>query len=124
MSYIFPTPKQVNKYSSYQAIVTQSGTSSPSATTYLNELGATMTWARTSAGLYTLTAGTGVFTANKTVIILSQPLLGLVNYIVVPTSTSVITMTTLISSVIATVLTATATDALITNLLVEVRVYS
>lgn len=123
MSNLIPLSYQVNGYRSYQAIISQSGISAPSATTYINELGATMTWARTSAGLYTLTAGSAVFTASKTVIILSQPLVGLVNYIVVPTSTTVITMTTIINSVVATVLTATATDALITNLLVEVRIY-
>lgn len=110
-------------YKSYQALITQTGTSAPSATTYLNELGATMTWARSLAGIYTLTAGSAVFTANKTVIILSQPLAGLIDYIVVPTSTTVITLSTFLNSVIATVLTATATDALITDLLVEVRVY-
>lgn len=117
MSYL-PKP-----YLSYQAIISQSSTSAPSVTTYLNELGTSMTWARTTAGIYTLTAGTTVFSTNKTVIILSQPLVGLVTYIVVPTSTTVITLSTFLSSVIATVLTVTATDALITNLLVEVRVY-
>lgn len=117
MAYI-PKP-----YKSYQAFITQSGISAPNATTYLNELGATMTWARSIAGVYTVTAGSAVLTTNKTVILLSQPLTGLVDYIVVPTSTTVITLSTFLNSVIATVLTATATDALITNLLVEVRVY-
>lgn len=111
-------------YKSYQALVTQSSTGAPSATVYANELGATMTWGRTSAGLYTLTAGSAVFTSGKTVIFMSMPLIGLVNYIVVPTSTSVITLTTILNSVIATVLTATATDALLTGILFEVRVYS
>lgn len=118
MAYLNPTA-----YKSYQALVTQSATSTPSATVYYNDLGTTMTWGRTSAGIYTITAGTAVFTSNKTVIVLSQPLVGLVNYIVVPTSTTVITMTTLLASVIATVLTAVATDALLTNILMEVRVY-
>lgn len=124
MSNLLPNPNQINKYSSYQAIITQSGTSAPSATVFLNELGTTMTWGRTSAGIYTLTAGNAVFTASKTVILLSNPITGLVSYLVVPTSTSVITVSTLLLSVIATVLTAVATDALITNLLVEVRVYT
>lgn len=124
MSNLIPNPSQINPYKSYQAIVSQTGTSAPSATAFLNELGASMTWARTSAGLYTLTAGSSVFTSNKTVIILSEPLVGLVSYVIVPTSGTVITMTTVLNSVIATVLTATATDALITNLLVEVRVYN
>lgn len=111
-------------YMSYQAIISQSGTSAPSATDYVNQLGTTMTWARTTAGVYTLTAGSAVFTSGKTVILLSNPITGLVSYIVVPTSTTVITVSTFLLSVIATVLTAVATDALITNLLVEVRVYN
>lgn len=124
MSYLIPKPFQVNNYRSYQAIVSQTGTSAPSAVQMLNELGATMTWARTSAGLYTLTAGSAVLTANKTVIILSNPVTGLVSYTVVVTSTTVITLLSILASVIATVLTAVATDALLTNLLVEVRVYN
>lgn len=111
-------------YKSYQTIITQTGTSAPAANDKLNQLGASMTWARTSAGLYTLTAGSAVFTANKTVIVLSNPLTSLVSYFVVPTSTTIITLSTILASVIATVLTAVATDALITNLLVEVRVYN
>jgi len=124
MSNLLPSPSQINPYKSYQAIITQTGTSVPLATVGLNELGTTMTWARTTAGIYTLTAGSAVFTANKTVILLSNPITGLVTYIVVPTSTSVITVSTFLLSVIATVLTAVATDALMTNLLVEVRVYN
>jgi hypothetical protein len=111
-------------YKSYQAVVTQTGTSAPSASVYMNQLGTTLTWARTSAGLYTLTAGSAVFTSNKTVIFLSNPITGLVSYLVVPTSTSVITVSTLLLSVIATVLTAVNTDALMTNLGIEVRVYN
>lgn len=124
MSNLLPSPNQINKYNSYQAIVTQSGTSAPSATVALNELGATLTWGRTSAGIYTITAGSAVFTSNKTVILLSNPITGLVTYIVVPTSTTIITVSTFLLSVIATVLTAVGTDALMTNLLVEIRVYS
>lgn len=124
MSNLLPTPQQINNYKSYQAIVTQSGTSAPAAIVFLNELGVSMTWGRTAAGLYTLTAGSAVLTSNKTVIILSNPVTGLVSYIVIPTSTTIITFTTILASVIATVLTAVNTDALMTNLLVEVRVYN
>lgn len=111
-------------YKSYQAIVSQTGTSAPSATSYVNQLGTTLTWARTSTGLYTITAGSAIFTSNKTVILLSNPITGLVTYIVVPTSTTVITVSTFLLSVVATVLTAVGTDALMTNLLVEIRVYN
>lgn len=118
MSYTLPP------YKSYQALVTQSGTSAPSADVKLNELGATMTWARTSAGLYTLTAGSAVFTSNKTVIIISNPATSLVMYTLIVTSTTVVTLATLLASVIATVLSVTSTDALLTNVLIEVRVYN
>lgn len=111
-------------YKSYQAIVSQTSTSAPSATVFQNELGATMTWARTSTGLYTLTAGSAVFTSNKTVVTISNPITGLVLYTAVITSTSVITVLTGLAAVIATVLTNVATDALLTNALIEVRVYN
>jgi hypothetical protein len=124
MSNLIPAPSQINPYKSYQAVITQSGTSAPSAVVGLNELGATMTWTRTSAGLYTLTAGSAVLTSGKTVIFLSAPITGLVSYLVVPTSTSVITVSTLLLSVVATVLTAVNTDALMTNLGIEIRVYN
>lgn len=114
----------VNPYKSYQAIISQSGTSAPSPTVYKTDFGATtFTWARTSAGIYTVTTSSAVLTTNKTVILLSNPITGLVNYIVVPTSTTVVTVTTILASVIATVLTAVATDSLLTNILIEIRVY-
>lgn len=112
-------------YTSYQALVSQSATSTPTASVKVNNTGVNYTWGRTSAGLYTLTADSGTpFTSNKTVILMSTPTVGLVTYIVVPTSTSVITFSTVLSSVIATVLTATATDALLNNTLIEVRIYN
>lgn len=124
MSNLIPTPQQVNPYKSYQAIITQTGTSAPSAVVKLNELGTTLTWSRFAAGIYLCTAGSAVFTSSKTVIILSNPITSLVSYTIVPSSTTVLTMASILASVVATVLTATNTDALITNLLVEVRVYT
>jgi hypothetical protein len=56
----------------YRAVISQSSTSAPSATVLVNLTGTTMTWARTSAGVYTLTAGVATFTANKTQIFLGQ----------------------------------------------------
>lgn len=112
-------------YTVYQAIVSQTSTSAPTASVKVNTLGVTLNWGRTSSGIYTITAASGTpFTANKTVIILSNPAISLVSYTLVVTSTTVITMTTLLSSVIATVLSVTATDALLNNVLVEIRVYT
>ena len=55
------------KTNRYVAIVNQSGTAAPSATVLENTLGIAPTWARTSAGIYTLTA-TGLFNVAKTFI--------------------------------------------------------
>lgn len=49
----------------WRGLVSQSGTAAPTATVLENSLPGTITWARTSAGLYTATL-TGAFTANKT----------------------------------------------------------
>ena len=112
-------------YTRYSALLTQSGTAAPSAASVVNEFGSTtFTLARTSAGLYTITANSAVFTANKTAVILSTPLSSLNTLNAVVTSTTVITLTTALSSVIATVLTAVATDGLLTNSLIEIRVYN
>lgn len=109
-----------NNYTSYQALVTQVTTGAPSAVVFTNTLGATITWARTSTGLYTATAGSAVFTANKTVVVMSQPLATLVSYFYVNTSTTVITFTSgLLAAGVSVV-----TDSLFTNSLIEIRVYS
>lgn len=50
----------------YAAEISQSGTNNPTVTTPVNTTGETITFARTSAGLYTATAGSAIFTANKT----------------------------------------------------------
>jgi hypothetical protein len=110
-------------YTYYSAVITQTSTTAPSAVGASNTLGGTMTWARTSAGVFTLTSNGTPFTAGKTVVIMSAPILGLVSYVPVVTSTSVITLTTNLNSVIATVLTGVATDAELTNALFEIRVY-
>jgi hypothetical protein len=56
---------------SYKAIVNQSGSGAPVATILSNSLGASPVWARTSAGIYTLTLA-GAFDVAKT-LILCQP---------------------------------------------------
>lgn len=116
------------QYSSYQALISQSGTSTPSASVGNNDFaGVTFTWARTGAGVYTLTANSAVFTANKTGVFL-QSLTNLnANIRGVVTSTTVITFTTAIQSVAVLGLlglTTTNTDALLSNTLIEVRVYA
>lgn len=122
-----PTP------SSYQTIVTQTGTSAPAVSGSLSPVstypsGTTFTWARTSAGVYTLTASTAVFnTSGKTGVFVG----GLNNlnasYKAVVTSTTVITITTAIGSLLGLGLlglTATPTDAILTQTMIYVQTYS
>lgn len=70
-----PTPTNYDVgYKSYAATITQTGTAAPVATVLnsgaYNYLGA-ITWARTSAGVYTATL-TGKFTVGKTVVIVDR----------------------------------------------------
>lgn len=128
MTYNFPVNTQIKNYlgyTSYSALITQLSTSAPATGSVVNNFSpTTFTWARTTAGIYTVTANSGVFTANKTVVLMSPPLSSLNTFNAVITSTSVITITAGLSSVIATVLTNVPTDALLTNSLFEIRVYN
>mgnify|MGYP003649834787 CR=1 len=55
-------------YTYYVALLTQASTAAPVATVLSNNLTATLTWARTGTGTYTLTASAATFTANKTIV--------------------------------------------------------
>lgn len=71
-------------------------TGAPSVTTGNNTTGATVTWARTGTGTYTLTSSSAIFTSGKTLIMINGfgdaiPKFICRNY----TSTSVITLTAL-----------------------------
>ena len=104
-------------YNSYVALLTQAGTAAPVATVLSNNLTATLTWARTGVGVYTLTASAATFTANKTIIFLnagsSIPLITGER-----TSDTVLTVKTFVPS------SGAAVDASITNGSFEVRIYS
>ena len=52
----------------YVALVSQTGTSAPTATVLKNTLGATISFTRLSAGVYTANASTAVFTTDKTTV--------------------------------------------------------
>ena len=54
-------------YTVYTALLTQAGTAVPVATTLQNTTGKTFVWTRQSAGNYTITASTALFTVNKTI---------------------------------------------------------
>lgn len=118
--------------SSYQTIVTQTGTGAPAVSGSLTPSstypsGTTFTWARTGAGVYTLTASAAVFnTSGKTGVFV-----GTLNNLnasckAVVTSSTVITLTTAIGSLLGLGLlglTATNTDALLTQTMVYVQTY-
>jgi hypothetical protein len=57
-------------YKVYTALLTQSGTSAPTATVLENNLGGTVVWTRTDIGQYVGTLS-GAFTSNKTWLFIS-----------------------------------------------------
>lgn len=115
--------------SSYQTIVSQTGTSAPTTAGTVNTYAGapTFTWARTGAGVYTLTASAAVFTAGKTGIVLGSLNNLNASYKTVVTSSTVVTITTAIGSLLGLGLlglTATNTDALLTATDVTVKTYA
>lgn len=118
------TPAQ-QLFSSYQANVTQSGTSSPTGTQLANSFagGVTFAWARTGVGTYTITASSAVFAANKAKVFFG-PLNNALAYVsYANTSTTVITVNTYTTSIVSLLLTTGLSDGVFTNTPVEVRVY-
>jgi hypothetical protein len=112
------------RFKIYTALLTQTGTSAPTAVVLENTLGAAVVWARSSAGTYTGTLASA-FTVNKTsvdpqsVVAGVSGLYGLVK--AVRTSANVVTVTT--SDVDLVGDTAAATDAMLSSTMIEIRVY-
>lgn len=118
---------------SYETIVSQTGTNAPAVSggftpvsTYAG--GVTFTWARTSTGIYTLTASSAVFdTAGKTGAFFS-PLSNLnASARAVVTSSTVITVTTAVQSVAVLGLlglTAAATDGILDRTMIYIQTYA
>lgn len=117
---------------SYQTIVSQTGTAAPAVSggftptsTYAS--GVTFTWARTGAGVYTLTASSAVFTVGKTGVFVA-PLQNLnASVRAVVTSSTVITVTTAVQAVAVLGLlglSATNTDALLSGTMIYVQTYA
>ena len=59
-------------YTVYTALLNQTGTAAPVATILQNTTGGTLTWTRQSAGNYTVTASSALFTANKTIVFVNN----------------------------------------------------
>jgi len=101
-------------YKKYVALLTQTGTSAPTATVLENTLGGTVVWTRTSTGEYKGTL-TGAFTTNKT--FFPQPSISLASYILAAVlNTNELTISSRNTS-------GVSTDALLTNSTIEIRVY-
>ena len=60
-----------NGFNCYVALINQTGTGDPTDIELKNDTTATMTWSRTSNGEYKVTASSGVFTVNKTIVFLN-----------------------------------------------------
>lgn len=119
----------VPTYKSYQTVVSQTGSAAPTdGTTPVNAgyAGITFAWARSSAGVYTLTASANAFVTGKTSLINSQvPNLNAVIKGVV-TSPTVFTVTSAVQSVAILGLlglTTTPTDGILSGTLIDVRTY-
>lgn len=118
---------------SYQTIVSQTTTGAPAVSggfTPVNTLAGTptMTWARTGAGVYTLTAGSAVFSTTGKTGVFVAPLTNLNGSVrAVVTSSTVITVTTAVQSLAVLGLlgfTATATDTLLDKTMIFIQNYA
>lgn len=110
-----------SEYKVYTAMVDQTGTDAPVATVLKNGIG-TVAWARTGAGVYTLTSD-NLFTLNKTVILTNAPISHSNEIGAVATDADVITLTSNVITMNAGDFVVTATDAVINGLWIEIRVY-
>jgi len=107
----------------YQATLTQSGSSAPTAQVLANFLGGSVVWARTSAGLYTATLS-GAFTANKTQVFIGNVTGVATHFVITPvtlTSANVITLETKVVNV--TVPSVVSTDGLLNATAIMIVVY-
>ena len=104
-------------YNSYVALLTNTGAVAPAATVLSNNLTATLTWARTFQGTYTLTASAATFTANKTIVFVNPG----------SNTGSIITWTRTSDTVLTITARTTAgqaSDGIIADGAFEVRIYS
>jgi len=101
-------------YKVYTALLSQSGTSAPTATVLENTLGGTIVWIRVNPGLYSGTL-TGTFTADKTILLNNNPVGGVFTNIF--SSVNTITIQTRNSS-------NAQTDDGLSNTSIEIRVYN
>ncbi|MFM2204473.1 MAG: Flavobacterium phage 11b [Bacteroidota bacterium] len=106
-------------YNSYTALISQSGTDSPIAKVLNNTTGVTFSFSRNSAGNYMITGSSNVFTTDQTAIIHS-----------INTNGSFSNSRMYVYSIgaqfftIETYNATTATDGIITDAFIEIRIYN
>ena len=100
-------------YTSYAALLTQSGTVAPVATILENSIGGTVTWTRpgAAAGVYTATITGGTFTANKTMVFINNGSASSTNNIEWASNNT------------TTVIIDTTADSVLAAASIEIRVY-
>ena len=106
-------------YTVYTALISQVAAAAPTAIELKNDTGATMTWTRSGAGTYVVTASSAIFTPNKTVVFLNNGN---------PTSDGLPPKWTRTSNTAITISTkdetAVADDSLLTDASFEIRIYT
>ena len=106
-------------YTVYTALISQVAAAAPTAIELKNDTGATMTWTRSGAGTYVVTASSAIFTTNKTVVFLNNGN---------PTSDGLPPKWTRTSNTAITISTkdetAVADDSLLTDASFEIRIYT
>jgi len=102
-------------YTAYASILTQAGAAAPTEVLLKNGTTATMTWARTGAGVYTCTASAPIFTANKTIVFMNMGK---------PAIPNMVWMWTRTSDSIITIENSATSDSKITNGAFEIRIYT
>lgn len=106
-------------YTVYTALISQVAAAAPTAIELKNDTGATMTWTRSGAGTYVVTASSAIFTTNKTVVFLNNGN---------PTSDGLPPKWTRTSNTAITISTkdetAVADDSLLTEASFEIRIYT
>ncbi len=98
-------------YPVYTVLLNQSGTAAPVATILKNTTGKTFTWTRQSAGNYTITASSALFTVNKTIVFGNQGNIADMDFRWNRTSDTTVTL-------------STGADAKLVNGSFEIRIYS
>ena len=100
-------------YTTYTALLTQTGVNNPVATVLKNDIGATITWTRTAFGEFTATASSAVFTAAKTIVFLNNGIGALGNQSVRWSNPGT-----------TTVFLDALQDGFLTNASIEIRIYT